>query len=218
MPGVGSDLTSAPLPTPHPQSGSLQSHQGPGIRLPSNLWAVSCYPTLTIRKKERKKERKKVKWLSHVRLSVTPWTIAHQASPSMEFSMHEYWSGLLFPSSGDLPDSGIEPRSPALQADALPSEPPGNLPAKLHCSPPSFLKHQSILNHPHSLFHPLLPLDVLQLMETALTKFFEIHFASEPPFIKVCPLLASIACLLLVSSDPTNDFFFLSSMRVKTLR
>ena len=43
----------------------------------------------------------------------------------MGFSRQEYWSGLPFPSSGDLPDPGIEPRSPALQADALPSEPPG---------------------------------------------------------------------------------------------
>ena len=45
----------------------------------------------------------------------------------MGFSRHEYWGGLLFPSPGDLPNPGIEPESPALQADALPSEPPGNL-------------------------------------------------------------------------------------------
>ena len=55
----------------------------------------------------------------------TPWTVAYQASPSMGFSRQECWSGLPFPSPGDLPDPGIEPRSPALQADALPSEPPG---------------------------------------------------------------------------------------------
>ena len=64
--------------------------------------------------------------LSHVRLFVTQWTVAHQAPPSMGFSRQEYWSGLPFPSPGDLPDPGIEPRSPALQADALTSEPPGN--------------------------------------------------------------------------------------------
>ena len=51
--------------------------------------------------------------------------IAHHAPLSMGFSRQEYWSGLPFPSSGDLPDPGIEPRSPALQADALTSEPPG---------------------------------------------------------------------------------------------
>ena len=53
---------------------------------------------------------------------VTPWTIACQAPLSMGFSMQEYWSGLPFPSSGDLSDPGIEPRSPALQADSLPTE------------------------------------------------------------------------------------------------
>ena len=67
-----------------------------------------------------------MKLLSHVQLVATPWTVAHQAPPSMDFSRQEYWSGLPFPSPGDLPDSGIEPRSPELQADALPSEPPGN--------------------------------------------------------------------------------------------
>ena len=61
-----------------------------------------------------------------IRLFATPWTVAHQASPPMEFSRHEYWSGLPFPSPGDLPNPRIEPGSPALQADALPSEPPGN--------------------------------------------------------------------------------------------
>ena len=57
---------------------------------------------------------------------MTLWTVAYQASPSMGFSRQEYWSGLPFSSPGDLPDPGIEPRSPSLQADALPSEPPGN--------------------------------------------------------------------------------------------
>ena len=69
----------------------------------------------------------KVKSLSRVRLFATPWTVTYQAPPSMEFSRQEYWSGLPFPSPGDLPDSGIKSRSPDLQADALPSEPPGKL-------------------------------------------------------------------------------------------
>ena len=56
--------------------------------------------------------------LSRVRLFATLWTVAHQASPSMGFSRQEYWSGLPFPSPGDLPDPGIELRSPTLQADA----------------------------------------------------------------------------------------------------
>ena len=56
---------------------------------------------------------------------MTPWTIAHRAPLSMRFSRQEYWSGLPFPSPGDLLDSGIKPRSPSLQADALTSEPSG---------------------------------------------------------------------------------------------
>ena len=67
-----------------------------------------------------------VKLLSRVQFFATPWMVAHQALPSMGFSRQEYWSGLPFPSPGDLPDPGIEPRSPTLQADALTSEPPGN--------------------------------------------------------------------------------------------
>ena len=59
--------------------------------------------------------------------SVTPGTIAHQASLSMGFSRQECWSGLPFPSPGDLPNPGIESGSPALQAYTLPSEPPGKL-------------------------------------------------------------------------------------------
>ena len=70
-------------------------------------------------------ERKKGKSLSRVRLFAIAWTVVYQAPPSMGFSRQEYWSGLQFPSPGDLPDSGIKPRYPALQADALPSEPPG---------------------------------------------------------------------------------------------
>ena len=55
---------------------------------------------------------------SCVRLFATLWTVAHEAPPSMGFSRQEYWSGLPFPSAGDLPDPGIEPVSPALEADA----------------------------------------------------------------------------------------------------
>ena len=63
--------------------------------------------------------------LSRVRLFATPRTIACQAPLSMGFSRQKCWSELLFPSPGDLPNPGIEPGSPALQADTLPSEPPG---------------------------------------------------------------------------------------------
>ena len=74
-------------------------------------------------KKEKKKKpclckqptvKVKVKSLSHVRLFATPWTAACQAPLSMGFSRQQDWSGLPFPSPGDLPNPGIKPRSPAL--------------------------------------------------------------------------------------------------------
>ena len=64
----------------------------------------------------------KVKSLSRVRLFEIPWTVTYQAPPSIGFSRQEYWCGLPFPSPGDLPNPGIEPRSPASQADSLPTE------------------------------------------------------------------------------------------------
>ena len=63
----------------------------------------------------------KVKSLSRVQLFATLWTVASQAPPFMGFSRQEYWSGLPFPSSGDLPNPGIKLWSPTLQADSLPS-------------------------------------------------------------------------------------------------
>ena len=69
---------------------------------------------------------------SHVQLFVTPWTTARQAPLSIEFSRQVYWSGLPFPFPGDLSDPGIKQRSPVLQADSLPSEPPGKPTFKRH--------------------------------------------------------------------------------------
>ena len=68
-----------------------------------------------------------VKSLSHVQLFATSWTVVDQVPKSMEFSREEYWSGLPFPSPGDLSSPGTEPWSPALQAGTLPSESPGNV-------------------------------------------------------------------------------------------
>ena len=67
-----------------------------------------------------------MKLLSRVRLFATEWSVAYQAPQSMGFSRQEYWSGLPFPSPGDLPDPGMEPRSPLLKADSLLTELPGN--------------------------------------------------------------------------------------------
>ena len=77
----------------------------------------------------------KMKSLSCVRLIVTPWTAVYQTPPSIDFSKQEYWTELPFPSPEDLPDSVIEPRFPSLQADALPSEPPGKCKTHLKFHP-----------------------------------------------------------------------------------
>ena len=78
------------------------------------------------------KGKVKEKSLSPVRLFATPWCVACQAPPSMGFSRQEYWSGLPFPSPGDLPHPGIKPGFPTLQADFLLSELSGNLGGRGH--------------------------------------------------------------------------------------
>ena len=85
--------------------------------------------------------------------SVTPWTVAHQAPLFIAFPRKEYWSGLPFPSLGDLPNPGIEPGSPALQADSLPTE--------LQGKPQSPVIPCQILRYGHyknTLLTPLSPL------------------------------------------------------------
>ena len=72
-----------------------------------------------------------VKSLSRVQLFATLWIVAYQPALSIGFSRQEYWSGLPFPSPGDLPEPGIEPGSPTLQADALTSKPAGKPHPKL---------------------------------------------------------------------------------------
>ena len=82
----------------------LENEEEPESKLPTSIGGLVAKSSLTL---------------------VTPWTVACLAPLSMGFSRQEYWSGLPFTSPGDLPEPGIEPRSPALQADALPSELPG---------------------------------------------------------------------------------------------
>ena len=67
----------------------------------------------------------KVKSLSHVQLFATPRTVTYQAPPTVKFSRQESWSGLPFPSPGDLPEPGIEPISFALAGGFFTTEPPG---------------------------------------------------------------------------------------------
>ena len=89
-------------------------------------WQPEDAPNLVLGwRQAQKSTRKKVKSLSHVWLFETPWTVACQAPPSKGFSRQEYWSGLPFPSPGDLPNPGIKPRSPSLKAASLLSDPPG---------------------------------------------------------------------------------------------
>ena len=92
---------------------------------------------------------REVKSLRRVRLFATPWTVAYKSPLSTEFSRQEYWSGLLFPSPGDLPDPGIEPMSPALQADPLPTEP---VLAKRWQSRDFRLRCVVVLKHVHKFF------------------------------------------------------------------
>ena len=79
---------------------------------------------------------------------MTPWTVSCQTSLSMGFSRQEYWSGLPFPSPGNLPDTGIKPRSPALQADPLPIELQSKLVVRLAVSNDDllFLDHLALIN------------------------------------------------------------------------
>ena len=93
---------------------------------------------------------------SHVQLFATPWTIDLQAPLSTRYFRQEYWNGLPFPSEGDLPNPGIKPRSPALQADSLPSEPPGKPLVKCQSkseTPPAYFSQRSdpSLRSGHSL-------------------------------------------------------------------
>ena len=94
------------------QTHSLSPQTGPESC--SEIKAVPVSPRYSL----KLLPRTKMKLLSRVRLFATPWIVAYQAPPSMEFSRKEYWSGLSFPFPGDLPNPGIEPGSPALQAHA----------------------------------------------------------------------------------------------------
>ena len=125
--------------SPHPQSStghfSFEAHHSSTLGLLTASFPLVISPILKasdtvqvpmISKHEALPQVKvKVKSLSPIRLFATPWTVAYQAPPSMGFSRQECWSGMPFLSPGQLPDPGIEHRFPALQADALPSEPAG---------------------------------------------------------------------------------------------
>ena len=127
-----------------------------------------------------------VKLLSRVQLFVTPWTVAHQAPLSMGFSRQEYYSGLPFPFSGDLPNPGIEPRSPTLQADALSSEPPGKPINKIlkyvnenACVCANFLQSCPTLCDPMDLAHRA-------LLSVGFARILEWVAGSSEPWDRTC--------------------------------
>ena len=108
---------------------SSRWHQGwnPGRPwLPATTHCHSHTATAAEAEKQGTEARawEKQKYLSCVRLFATPWTVARQAPLSMEFSRPGHWSGYLFASPRDLPNPGIKPRSPTLQANSLPCETP----------------------------------------------------------------------------------------------
>ena len=92
------------------------------------------------------KKKKKLSIIIYKDIIATPWTVSHKTPLFMEFSREEYWSGWSFPSPGDIPYPGIEPWSPALQADSLLSEP-----ARKHhpppCAPPPPKKKKTVDNY-----------------------------------------------------------------------
>ena len=118
-----------------------------------------------------------MKSLSRVRLFATRWTVAYQASPSMRFPRQEYWSGLPFPSPGDLPHPGIEPRSPALETDTLTSEPPGKTTLYYTYSTIYFTQCKVIYVKPNFPVYPTLPFPPVST-DLFSTSAFRFHFSS----------------------------------------
>ena len=126
--------TSALLSTPNPLTVRITTKCGKFWKRweYQTTWPASWEILMQVRKQQLELDMKQQtaskseSEVSHVWLFVTPWTVAHQVPPSMEFSRQEYWSRLPFPSPGDLPNPGIEPVSlvsPHWQADSLPAEP-----------------------------------------------------------------------------------------------
>ena len=128
------EQTGLPPHSALPIRGKTNKQQQQKLSTNHTLYEVYTNHWTKLRREETKRKKEfnleawgsePVKLLSCVRLLATLWTVAYQALSSMEFSRQECWSGLPFPSPGDLPNPGIKPRFPALQADAVPSEPPG---------------------------------------------------------------------------------------------
>ena len=117
-------LTTHHLPTPSPLALILSQHQG------LFQWVGSFHQVAKVLEFQLQSFQCMLgcvvlSHFSHVQPFATPWSVACQAPLSIGLSRQEYWSGLLCPSPGDLPNPDIKPRSPALKVDSWPSEPPG---------------------------------------------------------------------------------------------
>ena len=127
-------------------SGLMWLPDGKRIRYRNNMWGENSWEVWKHSTRDSERSVQSRMWVlscfSCIQIFVTRWTVACQAPLSMGFSRQEYWSGLPFPSPGDLPNPGIEPGFPALRADFKLSEPPGK---------PWYVL-ESLQNH-----HPLLP-------------------------------------------------------------
>ena len=133
------------------------------------------------------------KWksLSHVQLFENPWTGTHQAPLSMGFSRQEYWSGFPFLFQGDLPDLRTKPRSPAEQADSLPSELQKN-PVQLNMCQVRYIRDQylSLLPPLVSRSHPRDPLNsllfILEFLFSLVNKGCFQHFLHHQGGVLFC--------------------------------
>ena len=120
---------------------------------------------------------------------VTPWTVAHQAPLPIEFPRQEYWSGLLFPPPGDLPDPGIEPMSSALQLVSciagrfFTTEPPGKPQMRVQWEwklAQSLWKVAQIKNHKHSFWFPFYLSElILRIIRNIRTYLYREMFITE---------------------------------------
>ena len=142
-----------------------------------------------------------MKSLSRVQLFATPWTIAYQASLSMEFSRQGYWRGLPFPTPGDLPDPGIESASPALAGGFFTTEPPGK-------PQESFMFHLFITSSTLNLWQPLI------LLVSTVFPFPECHIVGITQYLAFLDWLLSLSNMLLsflhVFSCLESSFLFIT--------
>ena len=159
----------AHLKRQHTYTQKTKRHSGKKSRMTQTDGEVELEEPILQKRAHCPKWNGEVQSLSRVQLSATPWTVAHQAPLSMGFCRQEYWSGSPFPSSGDLPDPGIEPRSPTLQADALTSEPPGKLSTILYYPKQSLQIWCNLYQTTNSIFHRIRTITFAICKETQKT-------------------------------------------------